>query len=275
MIDSFDIERAKYRELWDECSRAFNPAGIYACNFGASGQRGVYPDYSLAKNGSINDGTAHGSNVFVRPSIYQGMVCTHHIGTSANDHITFPDTALPSGAQNVSISIWFNATTYDTGSGVSVIITYGNTLAGGGGSFYKSVQIYLAVGGLYCGTYGSDIGPVPWSEFTGKWTHVAYTKAGNSVRIYINGRLYTSGTLGGAANVTLWGNGYIGANNDIGMKYPYFGYVGTSSIYSRIISDEEIRLLSSDQQIMWEEEAIALYLTASTGNRRRRVLMTQ
>lgn len=246
MTISFDKDRARYPELWNGCLRAFNPAGMYGRSWGASG---TVPDYALGRNGSIVDGTTFESNLHIRKGTYKGQYCTDHYGNAGN-HISFPDTGLPSGSTNVSISIWVSPTGWSGDN--SIAICYGDTRSGGFPSWYKAIRIGVYSEGLYAGVYASDIGVVGWSILSNNWTHIVLTLSGNAARLYVNGKLFTSGNLAGA-NLSLWGTGYIGMMNDVGFRYPYIGYIGTSAIYNRILSDSEIQLLASDQQIMYEQ----------------------
>lgn len=251
---SFDKERALYPELWKGCLRAFNPLGIYSYAFdNVYDKRGVYPDYASGKHGYIYNNTTYANNTYVRPNVYKGVYCTQHF-ENVLDHITFPDTGLPIVAENVTLSMWLNPHAYSAGPGFSVAMTYGDNRSGGGGAWYKSAYIGFNSDGLLGGTYASGIVIAPWSEFQYKWIHVVLTKAGTAVRGYMNGVLRSTGTLDGS-NTTLWGTGYIGVNNDFGMRYPYIGYIGVSSIHNRIVSDQEIQLLASDPQVMYEQES--------------------
>jgi hypothetical protein len=274
MTISFSKDRAKYPELWNGCLRAFNPAGMYGRSWGVSG---TVPDYALGRNGSIIDAVPYSNNEYIRKGTYKGVYCTNHTNSSSSfDHIAFPDTGLPNGSTaNVSISIWVSPTGY--ADGMSTAITYGDVRVGGGTSYYKGIRIAVINTGLIAGVYASDIGTVPWSTLTNNWTHIVFTLSGTSARLYVNGKLFSSGNLINS-NITLWGTGYIGGMNDSGMRYPFIGYIGTSAIYNRILSDSEIQLLASDQQIMYEQrrtrKSSALIILPSSEYFRRTNLLT-
>jgi hypothetical protein len=131
-----------------------------------------------------------------------------------------------------SWSIWIK-TNY-TGTTAQYVFTVGRADAGGYGY------------GLQCTSasacnvrYGNSAWSVPVTG--GEWTHIAFTKSGNTCKIYKNGTLQSTQTFSGTTPTYSDGNGVgIGCFHYSGNIYPYYGNISDFRIYASVLSDVDI-----------------------------------
>jgi hypothetical protein len=141
------------------------------------------------------------------------------------------------GTGAFTVSYWLN-TTFNTG-GIGDLI--GNRVDGSAGNFLSarlsgsaltSLEIYEDAEGT--NGAGFNVSPVPLND--GSWHHVAYTRSGTSLKMYIDGVLVGSATSAAPTNLT-------GANSfRIGSRLPFC----EDNYYSIPASFEDVRTYSRE-----------------------------
>lgn len=147
-----------------------------------------------------------------------------------NDYINLGDVNLADGNNDVSIGVWFKTTSVST---TQWLFDFGT---------HSTRQALLATitntGFVRFGTWGDDMDSIQ-TIVADTWLHLfcTYNATGNIRKIYINGALNNTGTLG--ADLNLQGTAYsIGTRNGGGDKFG--GEVDDFRIYERTLTDEEV-----------------------------------
>ncbi|AFE04905.1 EGF domain-containing protein [Corallococcus coralloides DSM 2259] len=132
-----------------------------------------------------------------------------------NAHVDFGLAPGQFGTDAFTVSYWLKTTFNDASTGDLI----GNRVDGSAGNFLSarlngnsgtSLEIYQDESG----TNGAGTGASPTSLNDGSWHHVAYTRSGTSLKMYIDGVLVGAGTSAAPANLT-------GANSfRIGRRLP-------------------------------------------------------
>ncbi|RKG57616.1 DUF4215 domain-containing protein [Corallococcus sp. AB011P] len=132
-----------------------------------------------------------------------------------NAHVDFGLAPGQFGTDAFTVSYWLKTTFNDASTGDLI----GNRVDGSAGNFLSarlngnsgtSLEIYQDESG----TNGAGTGASPTSLNDGSWHHVAYTRSGTSLKMYIDGVLVGSGTSAAPTNLT-------GANSfRIGRRLP-------------------------------------------------------
>ena len=272
----FDKSRARYPELWEGCMRAYNHAYVHSYTAKTAGQSGTYgtlqdfSDYRI--NASIQRLNTSNTGYDTVPSIWLGVRSTNHNGYgAANNTINFSDAGLPTGGGPISVSWRMFCNTYEENEGASVIFALGDSRTGASSSTF---QVYADGTGLRFGTYAFAGATIPWVQFENKWHYFTYTSSGSTINAYLDGKLYATSSL--TPNVSLWGTAYIGGLNLLGgVYYPLIAFMSEFAIHKRVLSDQEIQLLASEPQIMYQQRSRRRTASAPTGNRRRRIILPQ
>lgn len=145
--------------------------------------------------------------------------------------------AIISGTQNFTLSAWVyptGTTTYRTVCGNYGV---GNTTG-------VQITIWPAAGSVPANAPTLYYGATAISGTTGAtanaWNHVAATRSGNAVTIYLNGVQVGSGT--NAASVGATQNWAIGQGPD-NTSEPMIGYIDDHPVYQRALTPNEIQQL--------------------------------
>lgn len=188
----------------------------------------------------INDSTSNNNDGTKRSGTEPNSITTGQIGGAqnfdgSNDYIGATDTGFPTSANDRSVSLWFNPTTYNA---ACPIFTYGTE--GGGKRFEVGTRtttwLVIAVNGA---AYGTTDTPN-----AGQWTHVVFTFTGannSDFKMYINGAQKTTSSQTGtdkAVNTTSNGASQIGSN----IARTNFCYSG---------SVDELRVLNTVSSASW------------------------
>ncbi|MBQ0112771.1 MAG: LamG domain-containing protein [Bacteroidales bacterium] len=137
---------------------------------------------------------------------------------------------------NFSWAVWVK--TKYTGTAAQYIFTNGRADAGAFGY------------GLQCSSstsctvrFGSSAYSIPVTG--GEWTHLAFTKSGNNIKLYKNGAQVSEHTFSGTMPTYTDGNGLgIGCFHCTGNIYAYYGSVCDFRIYNHCLSAKEVKEIS-------------------------------
>ena len=93
--------------------------------------------------------------------------------------------------------------------------------------------------------YGDTASAAAGAVSAGVWTHIGLQYNGSSMRVYINGQLKNTTSIGGK-DITNTDNLFIGALNSNGSGANYFtGAIADVKIYNAEVSDADIAILAS------------------------------
>ena len=195
---------------------------------------------------SINDTTEydtsgyehHGTIVSTLPDIDSDSpkygCCYKYSGNKNNVH--YNNTTDLNFTDNFSWSIWIK--TNFTGTTKQYAFTVGRGDDNGGRGY-----------GLRCFSDSAcrvNYGSASWTVNVagGVWTHIAFTKSGDTCKIYKNGVLDSTQTFSGTTPTYSDGNGVgIGCFYYTNIVYPYYGSISDFRIYATALSDDDIREL--------------------------------
>ncbi|HAV31943.1 MAG TPA: hypothetical protein DC058_04165 [Planctomycetaceae bacterium] len=214
-------DESAYPELWD------GVVGAWCPSLGPTGLR--LHDHSRRSNwGTLTNMDATTDWILSGGQYALNFAGTRRVSTTR---------ALISGTQGFTMSAWV----YLTGT------TGYRTVCGNYGvSNFTGVQltIWQATGGVPANAptvyYGSTTINATTGASANQWNHVAATRTGNVVAIYLNGVQVGSGTntasVGTSRNWTL-------AQDTDGTGEPMIGYIDDHAVYSRPLTPDEIRQL--------------------------------
>lgn len=252
VFGSFD--ESAYPELWDGVIGAWCPS------LGQTGLR-------LHDNSRfVNWGTLTNMDATTDWILSGGQYALNFAGTRRVS-TTRP---LISGTQGFTLSAWVyptGTTTYRTVCG-----TYGV-----GNTTGVQITIWPAAGSVPANAptlyYGSTAINATTGATANAWNHVAATRSGNAVTIYLNGVQVGSGT--NSASVGATQNWAIGQGPD-NTSEPMIGYIDDHAVYNRALTANEIhRLYLLGRGGIYERRRRTLRRVAAeqaTGARRRRIL---
>lgn len=178
--------------------------------------------YDFAGN---NNGTVYGA------SWVEGQVDYALEFNGTSDYVSTTTTDLPSGNAPRTLSIWVK---WDSNDSTDVIYGYGSGSAGNMFGLFVHSNSSLYFWGYNSGDHDTGV-----NIEVGEWMHLALTYDGTYVRTYKNGLLVD--TREKTLN-TIVDSSVIGRNNYTG-GYFFDGSVDEVSIYSRTLSDLEVRQL--------------------------------
>ena len=195
----------------------------------------------------------HGTLASVFPTIQTGSprydCCYYYNGNVNNAH--YNTTTELNYLDNFSWSIWVK--TNFTGTVAQYIFTVGRVDAGGYGY------------GLACASATNcrvHFGTSTWQVAVtgGEWTHLAFTKSGNTIKLYKNGTLYSTNTFSGTAPTYSDGNGVgIGCFHYSSNIYPYYGNISDFRIYATALSDADVKDLYSTSASIANNGSLSCY----------------
>lgn len=138
---------------------------------------------------------------------------------------------------NFSWSIWIKPNY--TGTTSQHVFTVGRTDAGAFGYGLQCISTTRCNIRFGNASWGVDAN-------SNEWTHIGFTKSGNTCKIYRNGTLYSTNTFSGTAPTFTDGNGVgIGCFHYSSNIYPYYGNISDFRIYATALSDDDMKRLYS------------------------------
>ncbi len=176
------------------------------------------------------------------PSTAWGTGATGKFGSSLNldgggDYITVPNTSgeLTTYNRNRSVSVWFKADDLSSQRG---IMSVGNNDADGSPIWLLVVRSNARLSIYHGGNYRDGTTPLT----AGTWYHVVYTfdSTSNAVKLYLNGKLELSTTVGDS-NVNA-GNLYIGT----GYPTQFDGLIDDARIYNYTLSANQVKTIMNE-----------------------------
>jgi len=170
-----------------------------------------------------NNGTRRGGVTFVPGKVGNAF------SFNGSSYVMAPTTGLPTGDSDRTMALWVKANAFLDGEAF---------FAGYGGfkSFDQVFELGTAGSTLFFSQWGQAIfGP---ALQTGRWYHVAVTNVGNSVKLYLDGKVVASGDL--SMNTPSGTRLYIG-NLPVDTFKRLDGLVDEVEIYNRALSAAEIK----------------------------------
>ena len=176
---------------------------------------------------------------------YKGIPCASLDGSS---WIEFSDNEFPNGTNAGTISLWFNITSFSKPE--QCLINYGLRQQGASRSIFTNGYITFA-------GYAANIATSSSIVSTNKWYNVVCVKNGSNEYIYLNGTLVAEGT---SSKNTVLGNGCIGHDYSDGNNSNVIGYIAAARIYNRVLTQDEITLLSREFENPYVDNNTVLYI---------------
>ena len=130
--------------------------------------------------------------------------------SSSGDYLSFPDVGIGSG--DFAIEMWFK-----TSSNVQYAQLIGNESAGGGQGFSLLINNDSSTGGQIALYRGGLIVSSSSGDFSDdEWHYIAISRAGSTVRLYLDGTLQSTETS--SANFTSTAATFVARNNVFGPR---------------------------------------------------------
>ncbi len=203
--------------------------------WGPSSESSLYNAFGLNK-GKITDSSGygrHGKSVgtiqyFSDTAKYKTsyVMDGNHVNRIVYNENTFNYT------DNFSYTLWVKPN--HTGDSAQYIFTNGRADAGGYGYGLQSGSDTVL-----SARFGNKI--YSMTVVNDEWVHVAFTKSGNTIKLYKNGALYSTNTFDGTLPTYSDGNGLgLGNFHYTGDIYPAYGNISDFRIYSTPLSAEDI-----------------------------------
>lgn len=240
---------ARYPQLWQGrvfgvCPSVQGPAGLNVYDTTGRGIHGTLVNMSAATDW-IRSGGQYSLN----------FAGTRRVSTTR---------PLISGTQGFTLSAWVYVTGTTTYRTVCGNYGVGNTTG-------VQITIWPSTGSVPANAptlyYGTTAISATAGASANQWNHVAATRSGNAITIFLNGVQVGSGT--NSASVGATQNWAIGQGPD-NTSEPMIGYIDDHAVYHRVLTVGEIRLLATRRGIAYEARRDIVF--GSTANRRRRIL---
>ncbi len=207
----------------------------------------AYYSFSDAASGTANDYSGN-NHPGVRNGAPLPTISTDRFGVTGaysfggpSQYISAQDTNLPQGTAPRTVCSWMRPTALPGSGQFRIAMRYGQPLAGQSnyiGLYNDGVQQTVIFSGW------TDHLTSPYTAATNTWMHLCGTYDGTTARLYLNGGLVASAAK--AWNTTLMGNnGIIIGQGDLTGTFPFQGAVDDVRIYNRVLTDNEILVLSS------------------------------
>ncbi|QNK59155.1 LamG-like jellyroll fold domain-containing protein [Paenibacillus sp. PAMC21692] len=163
---------------------------------------------------------------------------------SEGDYVNFGDGLQLSAGNTATVAAWIKPESFRSGSGSS---SRNGILGDSTADFSFMLQdqgrlvFQWDSGSAAYQTLQADAGH---SLSTGEWAHVAVTRDGASMRLYINGELVKQASNGWAANFVAYGDMILGRQLNLAAR-GFDGLIDDVRVYNRPLSDNEIALLAA------------------------------
>ena len=194
-------------------------------------------DINIVGTGGIIEGNLGAANVNVN------LDAAYDFVGSDDEYITIADnSALDLGADDFTLSCWTNAIYTSQGSSYNSLIAKGDAATSGASyalNLLASGEVRFKAGdGEYISTatgkYAND----------GTWAHIAATKSGSTLKIYINGA-DAGGARTGSADDDTDNNDALILGGDTSSSRHITGKLGDARIYDAALSASNIQVLAS------------------------------
>lgn len=247
-------DESAYPELWD------GVVGAWCPSLGQTGLR-LHDNSRFVNWGTLTNMDATTDWILSGGQYALNFAGTRRVSTSR---------PLISGTQGFTLSVWVYLT--GTTGYRTVCGTYGS-----GNTTGVQITIWQATGGVPANAptvyYGSTAINATTGAAANVWNHVAATRSGNAVTIFLNGVQVGSGTNTGSVGASR--NWTLGQDTDSTAE-PMIGYIDDHTVYARPMTPDEIRrLYLLGRGGMYERRRRTLRRVAveqATGARRRRIL---
>lgn len=181
--------------------------------------------------GNLHDGTYLGGYTLAQPSAFPGLGTAVLFTSSLSGRVRVPDhTAFDLGTGDYTIEAWYNTNTTSRGD----IFTYKGT---GGDLGVHSASQSASTISLYHNAFRAQSSAVPINT----WHHLAVTRAGTAVTIYIDGIPRGSGTSSDTWNIAndlLIGSNHTG--NPSNPALAFSGLLDEVAIYGTALSQVQV-----------------------------------
>lgn len=243
-----EIRASMYKQL---TGTEPNLAAYYSMNDGTG--------TTLTDNSSnTNDGTISGATWAASGALDGARKALAFDG--GEDYIAFSEGNSPAFFNdNLTIEAWIKTTNQDTEED---IVSWGSTTSN------NAVEFRMNEGLLQ---YGTDVGG--WQVVTGntlinsgEWMHVAITKDGNTVSLYVNGKLDATGTNTAIPNVNIFTIANLYQNGEYhNERYNFEGQIDEIRIWHATRSEAQIRT-SMTKTLRGNEANLVGYFKFNEGN---------
>lgn len=243
-----EIRASMYKQLTGTES---NLAAYYSMNDGTG--------TTLTDNSSnTNDGTIFGATWAASGALDGARKTLAFDGVE--DYIAFSEGNSPAYFNdNFTVEAWIKTTNQDTEED---IVSWGSTTSN------NAVEFRMNEGLLQ---YGTDIGG--WQVVTGntlinsgEWMHVAITKDGNTVSLYVNGKLDATGTNTSIPNVNIFTIANLFQNGEYhNERYNFDGQIDEIRIWHATRSETQIRT-NMTKTLRGNEANLVGYFKFNEGN---------
>lgn len=204
-----------------------------------------YAPLSSASN-TAETGQTIGTIGTVNYGIVDGVPCADSDETKTlyvDEYMYNLDPGIPK-----TMSVWLNISAWNNNND-GMAITF-CTQAGGGTSISFDNQSCRAVRWKGGGSGGTNYNNVSFGKLSlNTWYHLVFTDDGTTMRTYTNGLLVTETTPGGTyrKGIDSINAGITGPGDTVAdFVYNLIGYMAAPRIYSRVLSNNEIRVLSKE-----------------------------
>lgn len=241
-----NIQTIEYSTVFDGEIEYDGVGGIiyvsFQNTFEYDGLSGIVVELSFPNNTNTIDFAAFADT-------YVGSMFTadsdNYIGFENYSYVDIPSSAMPTTANEISICLWVYGNpemqaqndmlleAYDSNGRRQLCVHY----PWGNGSIYWDA-------GNTSNSYDRIEKAATANEYEGRWNHLAFTKntATGSMKIYINGQLWHSGT-GKTKPITDIETFILGCAATKNAAYSYDGFIDDFSVWNKELSLDEIQAM--------------------------------
>ena len=249
------FDESAYPELWD------GVVGAWCPSLGPTGLR-LHDNSRFVNWGTLTNMDATTDWILSGGQYSLNFAGTRRVSTTR---------PLISGTQGFTLSVWVYLT------GTTGYRTVCGNFGSSGNLTGVQITIWPLTGSVPANAptlyYGSTAINATTGAAANVWNHVAATRSGNAVTIFLNGVQVGSGTNTGSVGTSR--NWTLGQDTDSTAE-PMIGYIDDHAVYSRPMTANEIqRLYLLGRGNMYERRRRTLRRVAieqATGARRRRIL---
>jgi len=240
-------ERSQHPELWRDCVAAWmpglGPTGLKLRDYSGRSGWGLLENMTLSTNWTISEG---------RPALDFGG------GATSDRVLLYADVFWLGRVSQCTVTAWINSDTFATMAGV-----YARQ---GATSPYEGLSLTVENGypAFRFNTNGTEVVATHTTITTaGKWHHIAGRRIGNTISVWLDGVEIVAATQGNWTIDTGNPASYIG--NYVTRGNYFDGKLDDIRLYTRALSEAEIRLLGTRRCIAAEPRYTAVAVPVVTG----------